>query len=260
MLRTIYHTFTLKTISICIALLCLFPTSHAAKPIFRLAHDDYKPYHWYDTKEKKAKGIFVDICDEVLTKKLGYKIIYTQYPWARAQKQVQLQQEDAFITTPTPARLRYTSAGAEALIVMKKIPFTAADHPQLVAMKQITNFKDLKPYSLLDYLGSGWGKKNLIEDHNYSLDYSTKIDHVLQKLAAKHGDIFIEDALLIHYNLKLLGLSDKVVALPVNLQESDFKLCVGRRSNFHDKLPIIDRAIAEARREGTIKAIIERWK
>jgi hypothetical protein len=55
----------------------------------------------------------------------------------------------------------------------------------------------LRQFKVLDYLGNGWGKKRLVEETGISPDYSPSIDSVLKKLAAKRGDIFIEDSLLV---------------------------------------------------------------
>lgn len=243
-----------------IILLCLPVQSVAQAAVFHISHDDYKPFHWYDEHDQITKGIFVDICEEILRKRLGYEVVYHQYPWIRAQNMVEDGREDAFITTPTPKRLEYTVVGQVPFALMKKVIFTNKDNPQLEKIKKIKNVEELRPYRLLEYLGSGWSLLRLVQEHNLSVEYSAEIDQVLEKLALGRGDIFIEDPRLVHYNLKILGLTGKVVETPSVLEETEFKLCISRKSPFVAILPQIDQMLIEIRDDGTLQKILDKWK
>ncbi len=227
---------------------------------FRLAHDDYKPFHWYSKEENKSVGIFIDICEEILHKGLDYKVIYKEYPWKRAQKMVNDGEFDAYISTPTPERLNYVVVGTEPFIVLSKVPFTQPDNPMLTKMHGIKSLDDLKSYKVLDYMGNGWGKKRLVEKTGLKLDYASSIDSVLKKLAAKRGDIFIEDPKIVNYNLALLGLTGQVVEVPVVFEETEFKLCVSQKSPFRYELKKIDQLIKEMKEKGSLKRILDKWK
>ena len=232
----------------------------SAEKIFRLSHDDYKPFHWYDKETRETKGVFIDMVEEILGNRLGYKIVYTEYPWKRAQQKVHDGKEDAYITTPTPERLKYTEVGDNPLIVMQKSVFTYVDNPRIERLKNIKKFEDLREFKVLDYLGNGWSEKRLVEETGILPDYSPSIDSVLKKLAAKRGDIFIEDSTIVNYNMRILGLSDKIVELPVVLESTEFKLCVSKKSSFKNNLDKIDKIISDMTKDGSLTKIMNKWK
>ncbi|MCP4579751.1 MAG: amino acid ABC transporter substrate-binding protein [Deltaproteobacteria bacterium] len=232
----------------------------SAEKIFRLSHDDYKPFHWYDKDTQETKGVFIDMVEEILGNRLGYKIVYTEYPWKRAQLQVHNGKEDAYITTPTPERLKYTEIGENSFIVMRKSVFTYANNPKIELLKNINSFDDLRQFKVLDYLGNGWSEKRLVEETGMSPDYSPSIDSVLKKLAAKRGDIFIEDSTIVNYNIRLLGLSKEIVELPVVLEATEFKLCVSKKSFFKNDIGKIDKIISEMTKDGSLTKIMNKWK
>lgn len=232
----------------------------AQATVFHISHDDYKPFHWYDEEEQITKGIFVDICEEILRKRLGYDVVYHQYPWTRAQNMVETGREDAYISTPTPERLKYIVAGQVSLALMKKVIFTNKDNPQFEKINKIKTIEELRPYRILEYFGCGWSALRLVQEHQLSVEYATVIDQVLEKLALGRGDIVIEDPRIIHYNLKLLGLTGKVVETAGVLEETEFKLCISRKSPFVALLPEIDRLLIEIEKDGTLQKIFDKWK
>jgi polar amino acid transport system substrate-binding protein len=240
--------------------ICLPVRGYSAEKIFRLSHDDYKPFHWYDKDTQETKGVFIDMVEEILGNRLGYKILYTEYPWKRAQLQVHNGKEDAYITTPTPERLKYTEVGENPLIIMRKSIFTYVNNPKIELLKNINSFDDLRQFKVLDYLGNGWGKKRLVEETGISPDYSPSIDTVLKKLAAKRGDIFIEDSTIVNYNMRILELSNEIVELPVVLEATAFKLCVSKKSSFKNDMDKIDKIISDMIKDGSLTRIINKWK
>ena len=237
--------------------------SYSDEKIFRLAHDDYKPFHWYDKEQGKSVGIFIDICDEILGKRLGYKMVYTEYPWARAQISVKEGIDNAFITTPNEERLKYICVGKEAFVQMKKVIFTQPDNDKIEQLKKVKKPEDLlkiKGLVINDYIGNGWMNTTIKPLPGINIEESTLIDNVLNKLAVGRGDVFIEDPMIIHYNLKKLGLTGKVIELPVVLDVVDFKLCIDKNSELVKELPSIDQEIRNIRKDGTLKKILEKWK
>ena len=241
-------------------LLLLSGRGYSDERVFRLSHDDYKPYHWYDEEEKRAKGILVDICEEVLGKRLGYKVVYTNYPWKRAQHVVQMGTDDAFITVATPERLEYVQIGEQPFLLLDRVLFTQINHPRIEEMKKIKTLKELQPYRILDYSGNGWGKKWLVEETGLAVDYAPNMSLVLKKLAMGRGDVFIEDSKATNYTLMLLQLRDKVVALPVVFNEIEFMLCISKKSPFKKDISKIDKVVKEIKNDGTLEAILGRWK
>lgn len=247
----------------CLFVLVLFAlpiSAFSEELVFHLSHDDYKPFHWYDENNQSTKGIFVDIVEEVFSKRLGCKVVYHQYPWKRAQMMVESGREDAFITTPTIARLKYTVVGKVPFFIMRKVVFTYPDNPRLEQIKHIQTIEDLRPFVVLDYLGNGWAESRLVNEHNLSIAFSTEIDNVLEKIALKRGDVFIEDPRLFSYNIRLLGLEGAVVETSVILDTSAYKLCFSKQSPFVRMMPQIDQALLDMRNDGTLENILDKWQ
>ncbi|MGD9200267.1 MAG: transporter substrate-binding domain-containing protein [Chitinispirillia bacterium] len=244
----------------CIILLMLtfFISGYSQTKTFRLAHDDYKPYHWLD-KNNRSVGIFIDICEEVF-KKLGCDVVCTQYPWARAQKEVNEGVDDAYISTPTPIRLKHIVPVEESFVVMDKTLFTYVGHPKIEGLKKIQKLSELKDYKILDYLGNGWAKKTLIDEMGFKIDFAPTVDNVLQKLTARRGDVFIEDPKLVHFNAKMLGLSSKIVELPAVFESTNFNLCVSKKSEFKKEIQKISDVLREIKKDGTFDKILQKWK
>lgn len=249
-----------KLIGIILLLLVSSSLGEKNKKVFRLAHDNYKPYHWFDEEQQKAVGIFIDLCDEILGKRMGYTVVYTQYPWRRAQYNVKNSVDDAYISIPTPERLTYIAVGKEPLITMKTVAFTAVTNPKIEEIKKVKTVQDLHPFLVIDYLGNGWAEENLVKKGGLTLEYSKTIDIVLRKLAVGRGDVFIQEPKVVHYNLKLLELSDKVVELPIVFDQTFFKLCISQNSPFSTDLDAIDSTIRETIKDGTYQKILDKWK
>ncbi|MCW8943552.1 MAG: ABC transporter substrate-binding protein [Sedimenticola sp.] len=246
-----------------LSLICLIfstLTASAEQITFKLSHDEYKPFHWYDQASGKTVGLFVDLTDEVLVNRLGWKVVYSEYSWARAQQEVRTGTEDAYISTPTPERRSYTTSTKTPLLMMDKTIFTYNGHPQLEAMHKIKSLSELKPYALIDYLGNGWTEKNLVKENGLDVEFSGVFGTVLKKLALKRGDILVENPQLVFYNLKLLGLQDKVVKVPVTFDTAPFTFCISKKSPFAEKAELIDDAIKAMISDGTYERIIKKWQ
>ncbi len=252
----------LRLLPLVSALLMLFmqvPIQAEGK-VFRLSHDDYRPFHWYDPTTKEAKGIFIDICEELLNKRLGYNVVYTQYPWKRAQMEVDMGRDDAYISTPTPLRLRTIIPCQEPLIIMQKKMYTYRGNPKEKEIGKIKHLKELKPYRILGYLGDGWAKRRLVDEAGLKVDYVAKLELALKMLAAKRGDVFISTPEIVNYYLAQLNLKGKVVELPVVIEETEFSLCISRKSTLRKKNDKIDATLKEMKEDGTMEKIMSRWR
>ena len=244
------------------SILLIYSLTIAGDKIFRLSHDNYKPFHWFDKDSVKTKGIFIDMVDELIGKRMGYKVIYKEYPWKRAQKTVEDGINDAFITTPTPERLKYTVVGKNPFIKMKKVIFTQPDNSKLEAIKEVRELCDLRQIDdlkIVDYLGNGWCKKNIEEDLGIVRIKSASFDSVLRMLSAKRGDIFIEEPVIVNYYIKENRLESRIIQLPVVLGVADFKLCIGVNSAFKGKTEKFDKHLKDMQEDGTMGKILKKW-
>jgi len=222
----------------------------------RINYDNYKPFHWLD-ENNNDKGIFIDILNEILVNQMNIKIIYHEYPWARAQINVKLGIEDAFITTPTQERLGYVTPNKTPIIYMQKVPYTQINNPDIDILKKVQNINDLKDFEILDYLGNGWAKKTLV-DHNVT--WVEDPNQALNMLANNKGDVFIENPIIIDFTLEQMGLTGKLERLPVSFDSAPFHLFIKKDSPLTTLLDEFDIILRQLQIKGFIEDVIEKYK
>jgi len=239
-----------------LCLICSLPASSADRPVFTLVYDAFGPFIW--TGEGGASGLYVDVLREALEERLEIPLRFEKQPWRRAQRAVEQGTADAMVTLSTPARLAYAKPSAVPLAKATLGVFTRAGHPRLEAMKTIDAVPDLAGYRLLTYLGDGWAEQAL---RGYEVDFEARdFVHVFNKLLFDRGDIFVQTVESTHYQLKRLGLENKVIQVPgVVLETLAFRLMIGDKSPYQKLLPEIDGAFREMIADGTMDSINRRY-
>ena len=222
-----------------------------------ITHTIFEPFVW--SEDDASKGIYVDVLTEALQDRLGIPVRFIYYPWKRAQLLVENGRYDGFVTLVTPARLEYTDACRVPVVVATMGIFTYANHPRFKEMETIRAVPDLAGYRLTTYLGHGWAKKHL---DGYNVDYSgVDVKSVLRMIAAQRGDLTVEPVEVVLYNLKTLGLKNKVVQVPgVFFGRLEFKLMIGKQSPYNDIIPKVDRALTDMGKDGSLQAIYDRYR
>ncbi len=228
--------------------------AYALEPM-KLNYLKYPPLGWEENG--KMKGIMVDVLNEALQQRMGIKILHHQYPWKRAQLLVKDGEADGFTTVPTPERREFTNISNEPVIIVNVTMFTQKGSTKIKKIQAVKKIPDLKDFQLLDYLGNGWAKKNLA---GLNVIWAPGMDSVLNMLAMGRGDIFVQNSLVTHYNIKRLGLQDKIVEIPNSLSAVPFNLCVGKKSSYVNILPEFDKILKEMREDGTLQKIYDSYK
>ncbi|MCP4161858.1 MAG: amino acid ABC transporter substrate-binding protein [Deltaproteobacteria bacterium] len=245
--------------SVCF-IICFSGLSFAKSPI-KWATVDYPPAY-YKTTNKEVKGYLYEIAIEALEKRLKIPVSISFFPWKRSQMMVQTGKHDMLFTIPTTERLQYSITHKKAAWVKKRIMYTYKKHPRI---KEIHNLKGLgslkkKDFILLSYLGNGWMKAVFDKGAGISVDYATKIELMYKMLAAKRGDIIIEQPSLAVPNIKRLKLTDKIVETRGIGMESDFHILIGKKSKYSYIIPKLNKVIEKMWRDGTIAKILKKYK
>nr|WP_186443181.1 transporter substrate-binding domain-containing protein [Desulfobotulus alkaliphilus] len=218
--------------------------------------DNFPPFSWKG-ENGKMQGIFIDVLDEVIQNHLGIRLYHEGLPWARAQKMVKDGNADAFVTIPTPERKSYTEVSREPVLISYMTIFTKKGHEKLNALEKVNTLDDLKEYIILDYIGNGWGDKNLT---GFRRDLSPRLDTVFRMLAAGRGDINITDSMVALHRLKELNLQEEIVEIPIVLDEVPMSLCIGKYSSFAHILPEFDRTMEKLRKNSTLQSIYSKYR
>jgi ABC-type amino acid transport substrate-binding protein len=224
---------------------------------FRFMFDPFPPLTFQENG--KARGIFIDICEEILKKRMGLAVEYEEQDWRTCQAKVRQGLSDGFFTTPTPERLSYLETHINTAYPFDWVVWTYADHPQLDRIKRIRNAKDILAagLSVVTYPGNGWMESN-IEKAGVKVIYNKD---EFKALAQKKADIIIEEPLVGREKMKQAGVAvRKLVEIQVVLRSTPFQLLIGKNSPYADILPEFDRQIRQIKADGTLARIIAKYR
>ncbi len=203
------------------------------------------------------KGIFIEVINEAIQRRIGIPVTHNGYPWVRAQKLVEYNVADAFVTVPTPVRRSYTSISEETVVLATFTMFVNKDNPKLNDINRVKSISGMTPYTMGQYFGSGWTKKNLV---GHKIKWVSSLAKVMIMLANDRFDIFIDTSQVVRYNVKLMNLQNKIVEVPNIIDSSPFNLCIGKDSPYTGILAQFDETIREMKADGTMQKIMAEYK
>lgn len=239
--------------------LSLTSASTFAKPSMTIVYyDSFPPYSFRDENGNMA-GIFIDIADQVLQDKMGISVLHRGYPWARAQKMVQMGEADAFITVATQARQEYTNVSSTPVIVGPMNLFVNPTNRNLDQIEHIQTTDDLSPFLILDYQGNNWGNQHFPEDKFRRL-LTSNLSNALTMLAHGRGDVIATDKIVADYLMAQLNLQGLIIELPIILAEVEFSLCIGKSSPFNSLLPEFNQQMAQFREQGHVDTVLANYR
>lgn len=219
----------------------------AATPLRLAYYDNFAPFS--QLRDGRMAGIFIDIMDELLVRRLGLPVRHEGYPWARAQQRVRQGEADAFITVPTAERLAYTVASKHWVTQGCMTMFVRADSPLRARLQSVRDARDLRDISLGSYLGNGWVKARFA---GREVHYSSSRAQALKMLLAGRFEVLVDSSNAMQAALHATGLSREVVELAPVLASSETRLMLARRSPYASRLGAIDAELRRMRSDGTL--------
>lgn len=215
---------------------------------------DYPPFSWLD--EKHPRGVLIDFVDALLTDSLDIPIKHEIYPWARCQLMVSEGTKDMIFTIPTPAREEFCYITKTPVFKSRFVLWTGADNPKLEKIKSITSLEQLIHMDELInayIIGGGWHSKHLKEVKQKRV-YAHSTD-ILRLLKQHIADVYIEQALLMQYQIKENGFTDDIVMIPNVLDITNWNLMIGKQSPHRDILPRLDSLLQSMEKRGALQAL-----
>jgi polar amino acid transport system substrate-binding protein len=214
------------------------------------ANNNFEPYVFFENGE--IQGTLPAVLNELLVKRLKLSVQHSAYPWARAQAMVKAGQADGFVTAETPERLQYTVPTNEWLYQTRLTLFTRSDHPQLAELQKLRSIAELADWKIGSYMGHGWVQAKL---GHLNIQYATDRETAMRMLLAKRFDVTADVSVPARNGIKKMGLNTSVVELPITLDESEARLCIGKESPLLNYLKPIDDAIRAMKADGTLARI-----
>ncbi len=257
----------MKKIFLVIAILISIATlSNAAnrKPFVWVDDEAYWPAI-YRGKDGKPAGIFNDILTEAF-KRLDIPLKKAVYPWARAQKMVKDGEADGMVTVYTKERQAFTVA-TEPIWEIGETLFFRRDNPKACKILKVNSFKDLRNFTLVDTIGSGWTKEQYEKYKIKHIVWVPSVESAFNMLAKRRVDVFIMFRFNA-YNFLLKKRASKgslnmgyrnIVAISPAFAKLPFRLLIRKDSPFARRIKDINRVIEEMKKDGTYKRIREKY-
>lgn len=227
---------------------------HAQQPLKLVYFNDFAPFSWKGTD--KMQGIYVDILQEALSRRMKLTITHEGFPWARAQSKVESNIADGFITVPTKQRGIYASF-SESVVMLSTQVFVRASHPNLENMKNITSIEQLKGYALVDYVGNGWATNAL---KGMNVHWLARFDQIFPYMLKERGDAHVASGHMVRYNLKKMGYKGKIIEMPNAVASLSANLCLSKQSAYIGIMDEFNKVIQIMKQDGSIDAIFKKYQ
>ena len=118
------------------------------------------------------------------------------------------------MTTPNERRWEYCVFGKEIVVPNYWNVFVAKDNPEMIEKaKKFKKLEDLKPYTLIDFIGNGWSE-SFMKD-GYNIHRVPRLEQIPLMLAMKRADLIINSLNWINWWAEKKGLKDELVEIDV---------------------------------------------
>lgn len=209
-------------------------------------------------EDGEARGILIDVARDIIGRDLGRGVEVELYPWERAQQMVRRGEADGFITISTPARREYAQCGRVPVVEASLHPLVRKGDPKRAVITAASQLEDLRPFSIITYLGNGWAKENL-EKPGFDVFFAPDYVAHLRGLAQGRGDLALVTGLSGAYYLKSLDLGDQLVLLPPVIDTFRYVLCLGKQSPHVGLMPEFEAALGRKRTDGSYAAVLQAY-
>ena len=127
-------------------------------------------------------------------------------------------------------------------------------------MDSIQSIEKLKAsgLSVVSYQGNNWSQASLAEA-GIPVQFAASVEGMYRMLAAKRGDLVIDDPVLVCPSLKKLGFEECIVQSTGVVEESAFHPLIGKKSAWSFIQKDFERVLKEMWEDGTIEALTNRY-
>jgi polar amino acid transport system substrate-binding protein len=230
------------------------PSWSAAKE-FSFVTLEFPPLEFADANGK-AQGIAVDIVTQVMTS-LGHTVDVKVFPWARGLEMTNAGEVDAIFTAyKTPEREAFLDYSKQVLIPQSVYFYAAKGSPVAFDgdLSKLTS-KKIGVTSTISY-----GKK--FDDYKDKLttERVADLEQNFQKLAAGRIDLVVSNVYTAETTLQKMQLGDKIVRLPVPVQESiPSYIAFSKKRNLSALRDEFDKTLAAMIKSGQYAAVMKKW-
>ncbi len=256
------ESFIIQIFTFLLLVLFLVPNYNSAddiKPFYWVDDEDYPPLIYSGTNGKPA-GIFYEIMIEAFNR-LNIPLKVELYPWVRAQRILVYGKADGTITVLTDARKKRCIGSDPILLVCEHI-FVNRDNPHIKEIMSIRSIKELRPFKIVETIGSGWTEENL---KGFNIIWVPDMDSAFNMLIKGRVDIYIANNFTGAYFLKKKikegnSFSEgykRIITNPYPLKTIAFRLLIRKDSSLVNIIDDFNETIRQMKMDGTVQHIIE---
>lgn len=220
---------------------------------YTIAIDEWPPFRIIENE--KILGLDIDVWNEI-SKRIGVKIKFERYPWARALKKMENGEVDAMGgLAKTVERANY--------IQYTNIPYftcTTVFYLQKGKSGSLSKYSDLYNFNNIGFVLGSFYFEPFNSDNKLKKEGVATEDQLLKLLESKRMDVIIGTECQVDYELKQLGWNtkfDKGIYKPGNSVE--LYIGVSKKSKLANKIIDINKAVADMIKEGKIKEYLPRY-
>jgi polar amino acid transport system substrate-binding protein len=222
---------------------------------------DYRPIIYLD-KDNKPAGFWKDLMDEIF-RRMDIPLHCELYPWKRTQKYVEEGLGDGMVTTMTTKRSARFKA-TDPLFVNSERVFARCDNPRIGQIMAVRSVADLKPFTIVETIGSGWSKEHFKE---LKVIWAPTYTAALNLLANGRVDIYVigkEAGMMdiVNQIRKHSPYSDglkKIIVGEHPLAEINFCLLIRKDSPFVNIIPKFNKTLRQLKEDGTYQKIYKSY-
>lgn len=236
-----------------ILIMFLFTNLIYTQEQFVIAIDEWPPFRIIENE--KILGLDIDVWNEIANR-VGIKIKFERYPWARALKKMEDGEVDAM------GGLAKTTERANFIQYTNQPYFTCTTVFYLQKGKGTTlsKYSDLYNFNNIGFVFGSFYFDPFNSDTKLKKEGVATEDQLLKLLESKRLDLIIGTECQVDYELKKLGWNnkfDKGVYRPGN--NVDLYIGVSKKSKLSNKINDINKAITDMLKEGKIKEFLPRY-
>ncbi len=246
-----------------LALLAILSLNTAATEpnVIRYATIDVPPMATADPGSPSGlKGLYADILDDILGKRLKRQWTGTLLPWKRAQAEVQNGTSDILITIPTAERRAYTLVSTQPVYEESLHVYTYKDHPKIEEIRKIKTAEDILRLGLtpVTNLGNNWHREN-IDAAGIKTHYVPADENLAKFLAAKRADIMIDKPSSMNRLIENLKLTQQIEMTPARFGPIKFHILVSQKSPLASSMPSLNQAVEQFVKDGTRERLAAKY-
>jgi len=215
----------------------------------------YPPFSWQD--EEGLHGILLDFVDALVKDSLGLPVEHEILPWARCQMLVEAGEKDAIFTIPTPQREEYTLITDIPIYTSDYLIWTGATNPKMESIQEVTSLDILaeKEELINTYiLGGGWHTKHLGEMARKSVEVNST--DILRLLALNRADIYIEQEVLVRYQMSESDYGKDILMIPNIIDETAWHIMFSKNSESSDiVISSLNKLLHSMRQSGDLEVL-----